>query len=154
MLQQAVAAMTVDPRSIVLGDLSACDITLLVAFGIVEVNLELTSYTFETAYNAYLKQLKAHSNSGTKPVLLTTYGACVCDCQCDYAGLALPLLLLCQMSKSTLLKSFEKLIQLDLVTPIRDIASLFDKPDETGGLKHRVRVFAFVLLLFWVLQWS
>ena len=37
-----------------------------------------------------------------------------------------------------MLKVFEKLIQLDLVTPIREIASLFDRPDEAGGLKHRV----------------
>ena len=39
-----------------------------------------------------------------------------------------------------MLKSFEKLVLMDVLVPIRDLASLFDKPEDASGLKHQVRL--------------
>ena len=69
MLQRTVDDMTIDPRSALLPDLSAADVTLLVALAVVERNLELSSYSFENAYQAYSRLLRTQNDaSGTKPV--------------------------------------------------------------------------------------
>jgi hypothetical protein len=68
MLRDTVAALTADPRSVMLHDLGPCDVTLLVAMAVMERTLELSCYNIDNAYKLYVRRLRTTTTSGTKPV--------------------------------------------------------------------------------------